>query len=97
MLRTVRGTSGHSVRDKLPQVIQPTLLICGKQDTVVDSVQAMDAVKGLPNFRILLLDRCGHAPQIELASRLNREVRGFLLEPSPPMKPAATIAMTTDQ
>jgi pimeloyl-ACP methyl ester carboxylesterase len=84
MLRTVRGTSEHSVRDKLPQVTQPTLLICGKQDQVVDPVQALEAVKGLANFRTLLLDPCGHAPQIEMANRVNREVRAFLLERKPP-------------
>jgi abhydrolase domain-containing protein 6 len=95
MLRTVRGTSGHSVREKLHLVQQPTLLICGKQDQVVDPVQTIEAVQGLSQFQVLLLEPCGHAPQIEMASRVNRAVRDFLLQgfPPPPSRPAADASL----
>lgn len=86
LLRTVRGTSEHSVRERLPQVAAPALLICGKEDQVVDPVQAIDAVKDLTNFKVLLLEHCGHAPQIEMAGRVNRVIRDFLLEPLPTAK-----------
>lgn len=95
MLRTVRGTSEHSVRDKLHLVKQPTLLICGKQDKVIDTTQTVAAVQGLDNFRVLVLDPCGHAPQIEMADRVNREVRDFLLQAAtaPPAKPTTDAAV----
>jgi len=95
MLRTVRGTSEHSVREKLHLVKQPTLLICGKQDKVIDTTQTVAAVKGLDNFQVLILDPCGHAPQIEMADRVNREVRDFLLvdSPVPPARPATDAAV----
>jgi pimeloyl-ACP methyl ester carboxylesterase len=86
LLRTVRGTSKHSVREKLPLVTMPVLLVCGKEDQVVDPRQAAEAVKELPNYRTLMLEKCGHAPQIEMARRVNRVVRDFLLEPMPKEK-----------
>ncbi len=81
LLRTVRGTSSHSVREKLHLVKNPTLLICGKQDRIVDPIQARDAIKNLSNYRYVALPRCGHAPQIERYFLVNRMVRNFLSYP----------------
>jgi pimeloyl-ACP methyl ester carboxylesterase len=87
VLRTVRGTSEHCVRDKLPRVTAPTLVICGREDKVVDSLQVLEAIKGLPNFRCVMIRRCGHAPQIERARLVNRLVRHFLTHPQPETEP----------
>ncbi len=81
ILRTVRGTSTHSVRDKLAKVTVPTLLLCGKEDRIVDPIQARDAVADLPNFKVVLIPRCGHAPQIERSALVNRLVVEFLKQP----------------
>lgn len=81
VLRTIRGTSGHSVRDKLHQVSKPVLLICGEEDRITDPRLAAEAVKDQANFRVVLLPRCGHAPQIERARQVNRLVRDFLTVP----------------
>jgi pimeloyl-ACP methyl ester carboxylesterase len=77
-LRTVRGTSGHSVRAQLHHVQCPVLLILGAEDHIVDTAQALEAVRELPNFRTVVLPRCGHAPQIEKASEVNGLVLDFL-------------------
>jgi pimeloyl-ACP methyl ester carboxylesterase len=81
LLRTVRGTSEHSVRDKLPLITRPVLVVCGEQDSIVDPASAREAIKDLPNYHYLLLPRCGHAPQIEKSGLINRVVRDFLLQP----------------
>ena len=47
-LRTVRGTMEHRVRDLLPQVTQPTLLVVGGEDRIVDPQQAIEAARMLP-------------------------------------------------
>jgi pimeloyl-ACP methyl ester carboxylesterase len=83
-LRTVRGTMEHRVRDLLPQVTQQTLLVVGGEDHIVDSNQAIEASRKLPNGKLVLLPRCGHAPQIETSATINRLVTQFLLEPSRP-------------
>jgi pimeloyl-ACP methyl ester carboxylesterase len=81
VLRTVRGTSTHNIREKLPLIHQPTLVICGQQDRIVDPEQARSAVNGLPNYEFVMIPNCGHAPQIEQAGRVNRLVVDFLNRP----------------
>jgi pimeloyl-ACP methyl ester carboxylesterase len=78
LLRTIRGTMDHRVRDILGQVRQPTLLVVGRQDRIVDPQQAISAARLLPRGRLEILDRCGHAPQMEKADFVNRLVVDFL-------------------
>lgn len=80
LLRTIRGTMDHRVRDRLADVTQPTLLVVGRQDRIVDPDQAMRAAGLLPNGRLLVLQDCGHAPQIEHSDVVNRIVIEFLRE-----------------
>ena len=83
LLRTIRGTMDHRVRDRLAQVTQPTLLVVGSEDRIVDPRQAMEAAGLLPRGRLMVLERCGHAPQIEQSEAINRLVVEFLRETSP--------------
>ncbi|MCS7166503.1 MAG: alpha/beta hydrolase [Gemmatales bacterium] len=79
VLRTVRGTTQHSVRDQLPKVACPTLVICGAEDQIVCPREVHEAIRDLPQFHYVLLPKCGHAPQIERSKLVNRLVRSFLL------------------
>lgn len=81
LLRTVRGTAQHCVRDKLPKVRCPTLVVCGAQDKIVCPQTVQEAVQGLESFQFLMLPNCGHAPQIECHAVVNRLVSAFLLSP----------------
>ncbi len=78
VLRTVRGTTDHRVRDRLREIAQPTLLVVGEKDRIVDARQAIAAAESLPNGRVHVLCGCGHAPQIEQAEIVNRLVIDFL-------------------
>jgi pimeloyl-ACP methyl ester carboxylesterase len=80
LLRTIRGTSAHRVRDLLPRITCPTLLVVGAEDRIVDPVQVVAAARLLPQGRLTVLRGCGHAPQIEQAEVVNRLVTGFLRE-----------------
>jgi pimeloyl-ACP methyl ester carboxylesterase len=80
LLRTVRGTMDHRVRGLLPQVRQPTLLVVGREDRIVDPKQAVAAARLLPQGKLVVLPCCGHAPQIEAAGAINRLVVDFLTE-----------------
>ena len=75
---TVRGTKSHSVREKLSLVESPTLVVCGREDRIVDPHGVYDAVQHLANFEYVLLPRCGHAPQLECPQLVNRMVLDFL-------------------
>lgn len=93
LLRTIRGTMDHRVRDRLAEVTRPTLLVVGSADRIVDPRQAIEAARLLPRGRLVVLEGCGHAPQIEQADEINRLVVEFLQESSPG-KPYASAAGT---
>lgn len=78
LLRTIRGTMGHRVRALLPRVGQPTLLVVGNEDRIVDPQQAIEAAGLLPDGQLVVLQRCGHAPQMEQPEVVNRLVLQFL-------------------
>jgi pimeloyl-ACP methyl ester carboxylesterase len=79
LLRTIRGTMAHSVRDRLAQVRQPTLVVTGREDRIVDPRAAAEAAKRLPQGHHLSIPRCGHAPQMERPRLINRLVVRFLV------------------
>jgi pimeloyl-ACP methyl ester carboxylesterase len=80
VLRTIRGTMDHRIRDVLPLVTQPTLVICGEYDRIVKVEEATSAAKLLPLGRLMVVPRCGHAPHMEQAGVVNRAVVEFLCE-----------------
>jgi len=81
------------VRDRLTEVTQPTLLVVGSEDRIVDPRQAIEAARFLPRGRLVVLEGCGHAPQIEQADVVNRLVVEFLQESSAGMADASAAAM----
>jgi pimeloyl-ACP methyl ester carboxylesterase len=78
LLRTIQGTKEHRVSPLLPRVTQPTLLVVGREDRIVDPLQTIAAAEQLPCGHVHVLPRCGHAPQIEKAAEVNRLVVDFL-------------------
>jgi pimeloyl-ACP methyl ester carboxylesterase len=83
LLRTIRGTMGHSVRPRLAGVPAPTLVVSGREDKIVCAKEAALAAKQLPQGHYLCLPRCGHAPQMEKPGYINRLVVHFLSSPRP--------------
>ena len=96
VLRTLRGTVGHSVAPLLPLVSQSALVIWGAQDRVLtDLPGAIRAGSKSAAARQVVIPKCGHAPQIERARLVNRLVSQFLrdkLKSIPPAPDVASIA-----
>jgi pimeloyl-ACP methyl ester carboxylesterase len=79
VLRTLRGTVGHSVAPLLGQVSHPTLLIWGANDRVLSDVSgSVRAADQILQSRQVVIPKCGHAPQIEKARLVNQLVTRFL-------------------
>jgi pimeloyl-ACP methyl ester carboxylesterase len=99
LLRTIRGTMEHCVHKRLCQVTQPTLLISGQDDRIVDPEQARLAAKQLPQGQFLSIPQCGHAPQMEKPWLVNRVVVEFLTHsrpvPVPRMEEAVLVKPST--
>ena len=82
LIRTIRGTIGHTVRDRVNQLQSPTLFVIGKEDQIIDADSSTDAARTIPDVRIHVFSKCGHAPQIEKSRQVNRLVRNFMLRES---------------
>jgi pimeloyl-ACP methyl ester carboxylesterase len=78
LFETVRGTKSHSVRERLAAITRPVLVICGREDRIVDTPVVEEAVAPYPNYRFVSISNCGHAPQLEQPQIVNRLVTRFL-------------------
>ncbi len=87
LMRTIRGTMDHTVRERLAQVTQPTLFVSGREDRIVDPAAAEAAARRLPDGRFLSIPQCGHAPQLEKPWMINRLVVHFLTSARPQTRP----------
>ena len=56
----------------------PTLLIWGKQDGIVPVAAANDYQRAIKNSKLVVLDNCGHRPEVEMLDRFVHETRNFL-------------------
>src|SRR6478752_798988 len=75
---TVRGTKSHSVREHLASIDRPVLVICGREDRIVDTQLVRDAVAPYANYRYVEISQCGHAAQLEQPQIVNRLIINFL-------------------
>lgn len=98
VLRTLRGTVGHSVAPLLTQVPNPTLAIWGANDRVLSDVAgSIRAADQLLKIRQVVIPRCGHAPQIEKARLVNQLVLRFLRDKLRTIPPALDPARFLDK
>ncbi len=79
VLRTLRGTVGHSVSDLLDQIPHPALVIWGENDQVISDIPgSIRSAERILKVRQVVIPKCGHAPQIEKAHLVNTLVTRFL-------------------
>jgi pimeloyl-ACP methyl ester carboxylesterase len=89
LLRTLRGTVGHSVASLLPEVPHPVLVIWGAGDRVLsDLAGSIRAAARLRRARQVVIPKCGHAPQIEKARLVNHLISRFLRDTLRTIPPA---------
>jgi len=89
VLRTLRGTIGHSAAPLLKLIPHPTLLIWGANDRVISDVAgSIRAADQILRVRQVVIPRCGHAPQIEKARLVNHLVQRFLRDRLKTIPPA---------
>ncbi len=57
---------------------QPTLIVWGKQDGLTPVSDAERFKRDIPNSTLLVIDHCGHVPNVEKAAEFNAAVLRFL-------------------
>jgi len=70
----------HNIGDRLVQIKSPVLLVWGKEDTITPAFVGEKFNELLPDSRLFILEKCGHAPMMEHPEEFNRLLYSFLLE-----------------
>ena len=70
----------HNISERLQQIKRPVLLVWGKQDTITPAFVGEKFKELLPDARLHILDKCGHAPMMEHPEEFNRLLNDFLIE-----------------
>ncbi|HEX8358068.1 MAG TPA: alpha/beta hydrolase, partial [Segetibacter sp.] len=79
----------NNLGEELNRIKQPTCLIWGKNDTITPPFVAEEFQKLIPNSELHLIDKCGHAPMMEVPAEFNVILDQFL---SKHRQPATTLA-----
>ncbi len=68
------------VRERLPALRMPALVVTGSADTTVDPAVQAELVRGLPNARQVIIPEGGHAVIADSLPVFNRHWQAFLAE-----------------
>ncbi len=79
----------NNLGEELSSIKQPTCLIWGNNDTITPPFVAKEFKKLIPNSELHFIDKCGHAPMMEVPAEFNFILEQFL---SKNLQPAATLA-----
>lgn len=78
----------NNLGDELKNVQQPTCLIWGNNDTITPPFVGKEFNKLIPDSELHFIDKCGHAPMMEVPEEFNKILDGFLAKLK---SPAATV------
>ncbi|MBL0233675.1 MAG: alpha/beta hydrolase [Chitinophagaceae bacterium] len=68
----------NNLGEELNQIKQPTLLIWGNNDIITPPFVAKEFNKLIPNSELHFVDKCGHAPMMEVPAEFNAILHKFL-------------------
>lgn len=68
----------NNLGEELNQIKQPTLLIWGNNDIITPPFVGQEFQKLIPNSELHFIDKCGHAPMMEVPDEFNRILDEFL-------------------
>lgn len=68
----------HNLGNELQEIKVPTCLIWGKNDTITPPMVAEEFKSLIPNSELHWIDKCGHAPMMEVPGEFNAILDGFL-------------------
>jgi pimeloyl-ACP methyl ester carboxylesterase len=70
----------HNIGDRLHQIKRPALLVWGRDDTITPAFVGEQFHELLPNSKLVIMEKCGHAPMMEHPKEFNRILNDFLVE-----------------
>lgn len=88
ILSLAKSAIRNNVGDQLKNIQQPTCLIWGNNDTITPPFVGEEFHKLIPNSELHFIDKCGHAPMMEVPEAFNNILGAFLAKLK---TPAATV------
>ncbi|MEY4057043.1 MAG: hypothetical protein RLZ50_255 [Bacteroidota bacterium] len=80
VLALAKSAIRNNLGAELNEIKQPTLLIWGKNDSVTPPLVGEEFNKLIPNSQLHFIDKCGHAPMMEVPDEFNAILEKFLTE-----------------
>jgi pimeloyl-ACP methyl ester carboxylesterase len=68
----------NNLGEELNQIKQPTCLIWGNNDTITPPFVGKEFNRLIPNSELHFIDKCGHAPMMEVPDEFNKVLESFL-------------------
>lgn len=78
IIQLARSAIKHNLGDELKAITTPTCLIWGRNDTITPPMVAEEFKTLIPNSELHWIDKCGHAPMMEVPGEFNIILEGFL-------------------
>jgi pimeloyl-ACP methyl ester carboxylesterase len=78
ILSLAKSAIRTNLADDLQKINQPTLLIWGNNDTITPPFVGQEFKRLIPNSELYFIDKCGHAPMMEVPSEFNVLLAAFL-------------------
>lgn len=76
--QAIASLNESDTRDELALISVPTLVVCGKEDRITPPAQSEELARGIRNAKLVLLDKAGHFPMLEVPEQFNEKLREFL-------------------
>lgn len=78
IITLARSAIRHNLGEELQEIKIPACLIWGRNDTITPPMVAEEFHKLLPNSELHWIDKCGHAPMMEVPVEFNALLAPFL-------------------
>jgi pimeloyl-ACP methyl ester carboxylesterase len=78
IIALAKSAMRHNMKDELPGIQTPTLLIWGKNDNITPPEVGEEFKELIPNSDLFWIDQCGHAPMMEQAEEFNHILEKWL-------------------
>jgi len=79
IIYTAKSALRHNLEDQLHNIYVPTLLVWGNQDTITPKFVGEKFNELIKDSELVQLDKCGHAPMMEVPNEFNAALADFLL------------------
>ncbi|HEY5288298.1 MAG TPA: alpha/beta hydrolase [Solirubrobacteraceae bacterium] len=79
-MQALRANIDYPIRERLPEIACPTLIVWGAEDKVIPVSDASVFEELIPNSRKVIFEDTGHVAMLERPASFNRLLRDFIAE-----------------